>query len=308
MIARFVGFCLHRRVLMLAIFLSFSVLGFYALRQLNIDAYPDIGDVTAQVITQYPGHAAEEVEQQITIPLERELNGITGLHVMRSQSTFGLSLIMLVFEDGTEDYFQRQRILERISGVPLPPGVQAGLDAPTSPIGEIYRYTVQSHLRSPRELRDLNNWVVMPRLKQVPGVIDVNPFGGENYQFQVLVDPTKADTIQPVARASGGGHFGKQRRQLGWQFDSCVAKQGFVVRGLGAITKVEDLDNIVVTQKNGAAIFLKDLGHAEMGVLPRQGILGLDNNDDAVSGITLLLLGANPLKAAWTAFTGRLRK
>jgi len=139
MIAGFVSFCLRRRGLMLAVFACLSVFGFYALKQLAIEAYPDIGDVTAQVITQYPGHAAEEVEQQITIPLERELNGIPGLHVMRSKSTFALSLITLVFEDGTEDYFERQRVLERVNNVTLPPGVQAGLDSVTSPIGEIYR-------------------------------------------------------------------------------------------------------------------------------------------------------------------------
>jgi len=293
-IARFVGFCLHRRGLMLAIFLTFSVLGFYALKQLNIDAYPDIGDVTAQVITQYPGHAAEEVEQQITIPLERELNGITGLHVMRSQSTFGLSLIMLVFEDGTEDYFQRQRILERISGVPLPPGVQAGLDSVTPPTGEIYRYTVESKLRSPRELRDLNNWVVMPRIKQVPGVVDVNPFGGENYQFQVFVDPNKLAqynlTLANVESAISANNVNSGGSVI------VRGQQSFVVRGLGAITKVEDLENIVITQKGGTPIFVRDIGRAEMGVFERQGILGKDNDDDAVSGITLLLRGKNPSK------------
>ena len=126
MIGRLVRFCLGRRRLVFAAVCGLSLFGFYALRQLAIEAYPDIGDVTAQVITQYPGHAAEEVEQQITIPLERELKGIPGLHVMRSQSTFALSLVTLVFEDGTEDYFQRQRIQERINNVSLPPGVQAG--------------------------------------------------------------------------------------------------------------------------------------------------------------------------------------
>ncbi|HXP60135.1 MAG TPA: efflux RND transporter permease subunit, partial [Dongiaceae bacterium] len=137
MIARFVRFCLYRRWLMFAVFAGISIFGFYALDQLAIEAYPDVGDVTAQVITQYPGHASEEVEQQITIPLERELKGIPGLHVMRSQSAFGLSLVSLVFEDGTEDYFERQRILERVNNVTLPPGVQAGLDSITPPTGEI---------------------------------------------------------------------------------------------------------------------------------------------------------------------------
>ena len=294
MMVHFVAFCLRRRRLMLAVFIGLSVFGLYSLRELNLEAYPDIAAVTVQVITQYPGHAAEEVEQQITIPLERELNGLPGLHVMRSKSTFALSLITLVFNDGVEYYFERQRVLDQINNVTLPQGVQAGLDAPTSPIGEIYRYTVQSHLRSPRELRDLNNWVVMPRLKQVPGVIDVNPFGGENLQFQVFVDPNKLAqynlSLAQVENALTANNINSGGSLI------VRGEQGFVVRGLGAIGKVEDLDNIVVMQKAGTAIFIKDVGHAEMGVLQRQGILGLDNNDDAVSGITLLLLGANPSK------------
>ena len=127
MIERLVRLCMHRRWLMAAIFVGISIFGVYSLKQLAIEAYPDIGDVTAQVITEYPGHASEEVEQQITIPLERALNGIPGLHVMRSQSTFGLSLVSPVFEDGSEDYFERQRIQERINEVTLPPGVQPEL-------------------------------------------------------------------------------------------------------------------------------------------------------------------------------------
>jgi cobalt-zinc-cadmium resistance protein CzcA len=292
MIARFVAFCLHRRWMMLTLVLCISLLGFYALRQLAIEAYPDVGDVTAQVVTQYPGHAAEEVEQQITIPLECQLNGIPDLHVMRSQSTFGLSLIDLVFEDGTEDYFVRQRIQERINSVTLPPGVQSGLDSITPPTGEIYRYTVQSKLRSPRELRDLNNWVVIPRFIQVPGVIGVDPFGGENYQFQVFVDPNKLVqynlTLAQVENAISANNINSGGSVI------VRGEQSLVVRGMGAITQVQDLENIVITQKGGAPVFVKDIGHAAMGVLERQGILGLDDNDDAVSGIVQLLKGKNP--------------
>lgn len=292
MIARFVAFCLHRRWLMLAVFVGISLFGLYALKQLAIEAYPDIGDVTAQVITPYPGHASEEVEQQITIPLERALKGIPGLHVMRSQSTFGLSLVSLVFEDGTEDYFQRQRILERVNGVTLPPGVQAGMDSITPPTGEIYRYTVESKLRSPRELRDLHNWVVIPRLMEVPGVIGVDPFGGENYQFQVLVDPAKLAqynlTLAQIESAITANNVNSGGSVI------VRGEQSLVVRGLGAITTAQDLNNIVVTQKGGTPIFVKDVGRAEMGVLPRQGVLGKDDNDDAVSGIVQLLRGKNP--------------
>ena len=292
MIARFVTFCLHRRWMILTLVVSICLFGIYALQQLAIEAYPDVGDVTAQVVTQYPGHAAEEVEQQITIPLERQLNGIPDLHVMRSQSTFGLSLVDLVFEDGTEDYFVRQRIQERINSMTLPPNVQAGMDSITPPTGEIYRYTVESKLRSPRELRDLNNWVVIPRFIQVPGVIGMDPFGGENYQFQVFVDPQKLAqynlTLAQVETAISANNINSGGSVI------VRGEQSLVVRGMGAITTVQDLEHIVITQKGGAPAFVKDIGHAEMGVLARQGILGKDDNYDAVSGIVQLLRGKNP--------------
>ncbi len=292
MIGRAVAFCLQRRWLVLAVLVAIAAFGLYSVRSLDVDAYPDIGDVTAQVITQYPGHAAEEVEQQITIPLERELNGTPGLHVMRSKSTFGLSLITLVFEDGTEDYFERQRILERIGNVTLPPNVQAGLDSVTSPTGEIYRYTVVSHLRDARALRDIENWTIIPQLKQVPGVVDVNPFGGENYQFQVYVDPERlvkyglsltqvTDAIAANNVNAGGSLIVR-------------GQQSIVVRGLGAIAKLGDLETIVIAQKGGTPVFVRDIGRVELGALERQGILGKDDNDDAVSGIVLLLRGVNP--------------
>src|SRR6476660_3692668 len=191
MIERFVAICLSRRWLVLTGFIMVGCVGYYSWTTLSIEAYPDIADTTAQVITQHPGHAAEEVEEQITVPLERELNGIPGLQIMRSHSTFGLSLITLVFQDGVDDYWARQRITERIAGVSLPPNATPGLDALTSPIGEIYRYTLQSSFRDQRELRELQQWVVIPRLKQAPGVADITNFGGETTQFQLMVDPAK---------------------------------------------------------------------------------------------------------------------
>src|SRR5499433_3559939 len=170
MIERFVTLCLRQRKLVWLIALMVAVFGYVSWQALDIEAYPDIADVTSQVITQYPGHAAEEIEEQVTIPLEGELTGIPGLQVMRSNSTFGLSLITLVFRDGVDDYWARQRIQERIANVDLPPGANPGLDPLTSPIGEIYRYTLESNFRDERELKEIQEWTVIPRLKQVTGV------------------------------------------------------------------------------------------------------------------------------------------
>jgi len=292
MIARFVALCLRRRQLVWLIAILLCIYGYVSWKQLDIEAYPDIADVTSQVITQYPGHAAEEVEEQVTIPLERELNGIPGLQVMRSNSTFGLSLITLVFQDGVDDYWARQRIQERISGVDLAPGANPGLDPLTSPIGEIYRYTLESSFRDERELKEIQDWTVIPRLKQVTGVADVTNFGGETTQFQLILDPAKlaqynvslkqvTDAIQ-ANNANAGGSIVVR------------GEQGYVVRGIGLIRSLQDLGNIVILQKNGTPVFLKNLGTLQLGALERRGILGKDNNPDSVSGIVLLLRGMNP--------------
>src|SRR5574343_2004682 len=147
MIERLVTLCFQRRVIVWLVFGFIAIYGWYSWKQLPIEAYPDIADVTSQVVTQVPGLAAEEVEQQITVPLERALMGTPGMHVMRSKSTFGLSMITVVFQDGVEDYWSRQRLQERMAGIALPYGAQPGLDPLTSPIGEIYRYTLESDTR-----------------------------------------------------------------------------------------------------------------------------------------------------------------
>ena len=292
MIDRFVAACLDRRWLMVALFLLVAAFGVYSWTELSVEAYPDISDTTAQVVTQFPGHAAEEVEEQITIPLERELNGIPGLQVMRSKSTFGLSLITLVFRDGVEDYFARQRIQERINGVNLPTGANPGLDPLTSPIGEIYRYTLESSHRSQRELRELQQWVVIPTLKQVFGVADVTNFGGETTQFQLLLDPSRLAqynlTLKQVIDAVSANNSNA---------GGSVVRRGdeaFVVRGIGLIRSLDDLGNIVVNQKSGTPVLLRNLGELKLGALERNGILGKDGNPDGVSGIVLLLRGENP--------------
>ena len=292
MIDRFVAFCIQYRRLLWAIFLAIAAFGYYSWTQLAVEAYPDIADVTSQVITQYPGHAAEEVEQQITIPLERELTGTPGLQVMRSKSTFGLSLITLVFRDGIDDYWARQRIQERIARAVLPSSVQPGLDPLTSPIGEIYRYTLESPFRSQRELREYQEWVVIPKLKQVFGVADVTNFGGEASQFQLSIDPARLaqynlslQQVNAAIQANNANSGGSVLAQ---------GEQSVVVRGIGLIRSLPDLGHVVVTQKQGTPIFLGDLGALRIGALQRSGILGKDDNPDGVSGIVLLLKGENP--------------
>lgn len=292
MIDRLVAACLHRRWLAVAVFALVAVFGYLSFKTLAIEAYPDIADTSAQVITQHPGHAAEEVEEQITIPLERELNGIPGLAVMRSRSTFGLSLITLVFRDGVDDYWARTRIRERIADAQLPEGATPQLDPLTSAVGEIYRYSLESRTRSIRELTELQTWVVIPTLKQVSGIADVSNFGGETTEFQVALDPAKLAqfnlSLQQVIGAIKANNANAGGSLL------VRGEQAAVIRGIGLIRSLDDMGNIVVASQQGTPIFLKSLGHLELGALTRNGIAGKDEAPDVVTGIVLLLRGGNP--------------
>ena len=169
---------IERRWILLLLFLFLGLFGYYSWTKLSIEAYPDIADVTVQVITQVSGLASEEIEQQITIPLERELNGIPGLLTMRSKSTFGISSVILVFQDGIDDYWARQRVQERLTDIELPYEAKPELNPLTSPTGEIYRYILESDNHTLRELTELQKWVIIPRLKQIIGVAEVSNFGG----------------------------------------------------------------------------------------------------------------------------------
>ncbi|HVH84126.1 MAG TPA: efflux RND transporter permease subunit, partial [Steroidobacteraceae bacterium] len=189
MIDQFVEFCLRRRIAVIVIAVLLSVFGVYAWETLSVEAYPELGDVSAQVTTQMPGLAAEEVEQLITVPLEREINGTPGLLLMRSESTFGLSLITVLFRDGYEDYWVRQRLLERINQVTLPAGAAASLDPVSGPGGEICRYTLESDTRNLQELSEIQRWTVIPALKSVPGVVDDTNFGSFTTEYQLDLDP-----------------------------------------------------------------------------------------------------------------------
>ncbi|CAD0221056.1 efflux RND transporter permease subunit [Chryseobacterium sp. JV274] len=287
---------IQKRWLMLALFLLLGFFGYYSWTRLSIEAYPDIADVTSQVVTQVPGLAAEEVEQQITIPLERSLNGLPGMHVMRSKSTFGLSIITMVFDDGIDDYWARQRIQERLTDVELPYDAQPGLDPLTSPIGEVYRYIIESNNHSLRELTDLQKFVIIPRIKQISGIADVTNFGGITTQFQIELDPHKleqyglslsevTETISKNNVSAGGSMLSR-------------GNLAYVIRGIGLVKDLNDLGKIVVKTQNGVPVFLNDVGTLKYGNLERKGILGYTdqkrNYSESVEGIVLLLRGQNP--------------
>eukprot|EP01037_Dinobryon_pediforme_P014585 gene14585-14709_t len=292
MIDRFISACIRRRRLTAAIALMLAIVGYFAWTNIAIEAYPELSPVTVQVTTQLPGLAAEEIEQQVTTPLERGLASTPGLSTMRSSSTFGLSLITLVFKDGAEDYWTRQRVNERISQTPLPPGVTPGLDPVSSPSGEIYRYTLESTSRNLMELSEIQRWVVMPALNQVQGVANVDNFGGFTKEFQLELDPTQlshfgvtvSDIVNAINASTAVAGGGRATR----------GEQSYIIRGVGRALTLQDLGTVAVATRNGVPIRVRDLGRMRIGHQVREGVVGKNGSPDVVSGIVDLLKSQNP--------------
>jgi heavy metal efflux system protein len=292
MIDQLVGFCLRRRVAVIVLAALLVGFGVYAWETLSVEAYPELGDVAAQVTTQMPGLAAEEVEQLITVPLERQINGTPGIFLMRSTSTFGLSLITVLFRDGYEDYWARQRLLERIGQTVLPPGAAPSLDPVAGPGGEIYRYTLESTTKNLQELSEIQRWTVIPALRSVPGIVDVTNFGGFTTEYQLDLDPRQlqhyglgiTEVINAVNNNNTNAGGGRVSR----------GDQSYVIRGVGLLHTLEDIGSIVVTQVNGTPVLVRDLGRTTLSHQEREGIVGKDHNPDEVEGIVLMLKYQNP--------------
>ena len=289
---------LNRRLLIATCFILIACIGVYSWFQLPIDAYPDIADVTVQVVTQVPGLAAEEIEQQITIPLERELNGMPGLVTMRSKNLFSISSILLVFKDGVDDYWARQRVQERINGIELPFGAIPELNPLTSPTGEICRYIIESSTYSLRELTDLQKWVVIPRLKQVMGVADVQNFGGITTQYQIEIDPNRLEKYD-IPLSAVVENINKNNANAG----GSMIDRGdltYIIRGVGLIKDLDDLGKIVVKTTESIPIYLSDLGTLKYGNFERKGVFGYTDRErdysESVQGIIQLLRYENPSK------------
>lgn len=289
---------LHRRGLMFVLFVFISIVGYYSWTQLAIDAYPDISDTTVQIVTQVPGLAAEEIEQQISIPIERAVNGLPGLNVMRSKNTFGLSTVVLVFDDGVDDYWARQRVQERLVDVELPYDAVPGLNPLTSPTGEIFRYVIESDNLDLREITDLHKWVIIPRLKQVTGVADVSNYGGITTQYQIEIDPRKMEQYN-VSLGDITEKIEKNNVNAGGSMLS-HGDLSYVIRGIGLVKDLQDLGNIVIKTEKGVPVYLNDIGKLKYGNLERKGVLGFNDGvhsyDDGVEGIVQMLRGENPSK------------
>jgi cobalt-zinc-cadmium resistance protein CzcA len=289
LIHRIVALALAQPAVVIAATIGVAAAGIWAFSRLPIDAYPDLSAPTVEITTQWPGHAAEEVERLLTVPIETEMNGLPGLDVVRSISLYGLSDVRLVFKDGTDNYFARERVFEKLRDVDVPDGVSPDVAPLFSPSGLVYRYVLQSPDRSPMELKTIQDWVLSKAYKAVPGVADLSGFGGQTMQYQVVLDPTRLAgaglSVPAVAEALGAnnGNAGGGFYSEGGQF--------YYVRGLGRLQVPEDIGKVVLAIRNGTPVLVRDVGRVVIGYAPRLGQFGFNDQPDAVEGVVLMRTG-----------------
>ena len=289
MIHRIVQFALNQRFLVMMFVVFIAVTGVVSFQHMPVDAYPDLSPPRVEVITQWPGHAAEEVERLVTLPTEVEMNGVPKMAIQRSISLYGLSDVILTFDEDTDDYFARQVVFQRLSEVTYPSGVTPTLAPLSSPSGLVYRYVLKSPDRTPQDLKTFEDWVIGREYKQVRGVADDSGFGGTVMQYQVLLDPAKLYgyhlTVPQVLNqlsvnnANTGGGFYSQ----GGQF--------YYVRGIGLVRDEADIGDVIVGGQNGVPIHIRDIGDVVIGHAPRLGEFGFNKTNDAVEGVIMMLRG-----------------
>jgi cobalt-zinc-cadmium resistance protein CzcA len=293
MIHRIVQFALQQRFVVLMFTVLIVIAGAVSFQRMPVDAYPDLSPPMVELITQWPGHAAEEVERLTTLPLELAMNGSPNLAVMRSISLYGLSDLRLTFDESTDPYFARQEIFQRLADAQLPSGVTPSMAPLFSPSGLVYRYVIDSPDRSAQELHTYEDWIIERAYRSVPGVADDSGFGGPTMQYHVLLDPARlysfhlpvvqvVNALQANNSNTGGGFYTQ-----GGQF--------YYVRGLGLLRSTDDIGEVVVGSNNGVPIRVKDVAQVVIGHAPRLGIFGFQdkakNNDDAVEGVILMRRG-----------------
>lgn len=276
--------------------LFFIIMGFcvYAALRLPIDAYPDISPQKVSVVTAYPGCAPEEVERQVTVPIEIAMRNIPKVVNVRSQTIFGLSVVDLIFEEGTETYWARQQVNEKLGGIDLPEGAEKPeLGPATSSCGEIYRYELVSDGSADiMELRTLNEWTIIPQLLRVPGVADVSNFGGLAKQYVIYIDPSRlrgnhlsleeiVEAVEENNSAAGGSLLDRGSMAL-------------VIRGTGLLENIEQIRNIFIKTINGSPIYVKDVAKVELGYAVPWSVYCKDQKNESVEGIVLMRRGENP--------------
>ena len=295
MLERLINFSINQRAFIISAMIALIIGGWYAISNLPIEAFPDVQDVQVQIVTQARGLAPEEVERKISLPIEREMNGVLRMSQLRSVSIFGLSVVTLTFQDNTDDFFARQQVLEKLQNVSLPPDAQPSLAPLSTAVGEIYRYVIEpAPGMTMEEVRELQDWVVRPNLRRVPGIADITSWGGAVKEYQVQVNPNLLRkfnvTLDQVSQALGGANenagAGSLRR----------GDEGLVIRSMGLFQNTDDIKNIAIKSQNGKAILVKDIGEVVIGQKTRSGIVGFNKEDDVIEGLLLMTKGQNPSK------------
>ena len=295
MLDRLISFALQQRVFVIALAVALAIAGWFAWKNLPVEAFPDVQDVQVQIVTQAPGQAPEEVERSVTLPIEREMTSTPRLTQLRSVSITGLSVVTLTFSDFTDDYFARQQVLERLLDVNLPRGLQPSIAPLTNAVGEIYRYVIEAPPGMPlTEVRALQDWTIKPALRRTPGVADIVSFGGRVKEYQVRVNPFMLKkfgiTIDQVAQAlgdnsanTGGGILPR-------------GDEALVIRGIGLFARLDDIAHVVVASRDGKPIQIGDLAQVRIGFRPLSGLVGFNDKDDVVQGIVQMVKGQNATK------------
>lgn len=287
-----VTFSLKNRFFILFMTGILVIAGVIAYQNTPVEAFPDVTNTQITIITQWPGRSAEEIEKFVTIPIETAMNAVQKKTSLRSTTLFGLSVVKLIFDDGVEDAFARQQVMNLIAGVDLPEGISPEVQPPYGPTGEVFRYTLKSSNKSVRELKTIQDWIIERRLRAVPGVADIVSFGGEVKTFEISVNPallakydiTPLEVYQAAARSNvnvGGDVVEKNN-------------QAYVVRGIGLLDNIEDIENIIVDYVNGVPILVKNVAAVKESSLPRLGQVGRDSLNDVVEGIVVIRKGENP--------------
>jgi cobalt-zinc-cadmium resistance protein CzcA len=295
LIKNIIHFSLRHRYLVFFLTAVLAVIGIWSYKNTPIETFPDVTNTQIIIITQWPGKSAEEVEKFITIPLEVVLNSVQSKENLRTTSAFGLSYVRIIFSDGVEDAFARQQVISRLGNADLPEGISPEVEPPYGPTGEVYRYTLTGKDYSIRDLTTLQDWVLDRQFKSVPGVADVNSFGGEEKTFEISVNP---HLLNQYNLSSLDVYSAVNKSNLNVGGDVIERNgQAFVVRGIGLLNNISDIENIIVTNINGVPILVKNIATVKEGGKPRLGQVARDFNKDVIEGIVVIRKGENPKQA-----------
>ena len=294
-IKNIIHFSLRHRYLVFFLTIILAVIGVWSYENTPIETFPDVTNTQIIIITQWPGRSAEEVEKFITVPLEVALNSVQKKENLRTTSAFGLSYIRIIFDDDVDDAFARQQVTSRLSNADLPENITPEVEPPYGPTGEVYRYTLTGKNYSIRDLTTLQNWVLDRQFKSVPGVADVNSFGGEEKTFEISVNP---NLLNQFNLSSLDVYSAVNRSNLNVGGDVIERNgQAFVVRGIGLLNNIGDIENIIVTNINGTPILVKNIGTVREAGKPRLGQVSRDFDKDVIEGIVVIRKGENPKEA-----------